>query len=137
MGGEKNAPIVVVLGGPERIGKAGCGVLPSCALGFIFAPMSTDPHAQLRDAVFDAVFRGPGESDPLLRAAAAKNEGLPPDLAALVTKIHDHAFKVTNEDVAAPQRVYGDDAMFEIIVSATLGASRARLDAALAALEEA
>jgi hypothetical protein len=99
--------------------------------------MSTDPHVQLRDAVFDAVFHGPGESDPLLRAAAAKNEDLPPDLAVLVSKIHDHAFKVTDEDVAAAQRAYGDDGMFELIVSATLGASRSRLDAALAALEEA
>jgi hypothetical protein len=99
--------------------------------------MRTDPHAQLRDAVFEAVFHSPGESDPSVRDAAAKNEGPPPDLAVLVSKIHDHAFKVTDEDVAAAQRVYGDDGMFEVIVSAALGASRARLAAALAALEKA
>lgn len=99
--------------------------------------MRTDPHAQLRDDVFEAVFQGPGESDQSLRAAAAMNEGLPADLAALVSKIHDHAYKVTDQDVAAAQRSYGDDRMFEIIVSAALGASRARLAAALAALDEA
>jgi hypothetical protein len=99
--------------------------------------MSTDPHEQLRDAVFEAVFQSPGESDPSLRAAAAKNEGLPSDLTPLVSKIHDHAYKVTDEDIAAAQSVYGDDGMFEVIVSAALGASRARLAAALAALEKA
>jgi hypothetical protein len=103
----------------------------------MFAPMSTDPHALLRDEVFEAVFQGPGESDPSLRDAAAKNQELPADLAALVSKIHDHAFKVTDEDVAAAQRLYGDDGMFEIIVSGALGASRERLAAALAVLEEA
>jgi hypothetical protein len=99
--------------------------------------MRNDPHAQLRDDVFETVFQGPGESDPSLRAAAATNEGLPADLGALVSKIHDHAYKVTDQDVAAAQRSYGDDRMFEIIVSAALGASRARLAAALAALDEA
>ena len=87
--------------------------------------------------MFEAVFQSLGESEPSVRAAAAKNEGLPPDLAVLVSKIHDHAYKVTDEDVAAAQREYGDDGMFEIIVSAALGASRERLATALAALEDA
>jgi hypothetical protein len=103
----------------------------------MFAPMTPDRHAQLRDAVFRAVYEGPGESDVSIRAAAATNQGVPADLAALVSKIHEHAYRVTDEDVAAAQRAYGDDRMFEIIVSAALGASRARLAAALAALEEA
>jgi alkylhydroperoxidase family enzyme len=60
---------------------------------------------------------------------------VPGDLAALVSKIHEHAYTITDEDVAAAQRAYGDDRMFELIVSAALGASRARLNAALAALD--
>ena len=87
--------------------------------------------------MFGAVFESPGETDPSLRVAVSKNEGMPPDLTVLVSKIHNHAFKVTDEDIAAAQRIYGDDGMFEVIVSAALGASRARLAAALAALEEA
>jgi hypothetical protein len=101
----------------------------------MFACMS-DPHAKLRDTVLETVFEGPGESDPPIRAAAAANVGVPADLASLVAKIHEHAYKVSDDDVAAAERSYGADALFEIIVSAALGASRARLDAALAALDE-
>jgi hypothetical protein len=69
-----------------------------------------------------------------LRRAAADGAGLPDDLQPLVEKIHAHAYKVTDADVAAPQAAYGDDRLFEIIVSAALGASRKRLSAGLAAL---
>src|SRR5438105_293379 len=94
-----------------------------------------DPHAKLRDQVLKRVLDGPGESDPTIRAAAADNRGLPPDLAPLVDKIHNHAYKVTDGDLARLQAAYGDDRLFEIIVSAALGASRKRLFAGLEALE--
>ncbi|HUF27297.1 MAG TPA: hypothetical protein VMM18_09995 [Gemmatimonadaceae bacterium] len=96
-----------------------------------------DPHAKLRDAVLERVLDGPGEADPTLRAAAASRAGLPPDLQPLVDKIHAHAWRVTDDDVAQARRAYGDDAMFEVIVAAALGASRTRLMAGLRALEEA
>ena len=51
--------------------------------------------------------------------------------------IHRHAFKVTDGVVARLQATYGDDKLFEIIVSAALGASRERLVAGLTALENA
>jgi alkylhydroperoxidase family enzyme len=54
-----------------------------------------------------------------------------------VEKIHQHAYRVTDEDLATLQATYGDDRLFEIIVSAALGASRARLVAGLQTLEEA
>jgi hypothetical protein len=44
---------------------------------------------------------------------------------------------VTDGDIAPLQATYGDDQLFEIIVSAALGASRQRLLAGLRALEEA
>ena len=44
---------------------------------------------------------------------------------------------MTDDDVARAQAVYGDDKLFEIIVSAALGASRKRLLAGLAALADA
>ena len=96
-----------------------------------------DPHAELRDIAIERVLHGPGESDPALRSAAAEGSGLPDDLQPLVTKIQQHAYKVTDADVAALQARYGDDRAFEIIVSAALGASRKRLLAGLDALEEA
>lgn len=113
---------------------------PSCGLrgettNSTFARMTYDPHAVLRDAVLESVLRGTGQSDPETRMAAAADAGLPADLRPLVGKIHRNAYKVTDEDVAGAQAVYGDDALFEIIVSAALGASDQRLRAGLEALE--
>jgi hypothetical protein len=61
---------------------------------------------------------------------------MPADLQSLVDKIHRHAYKVTDEDMARVQAKYGDDQMFEIVVSAALGASAQRLLAGLDALGE-
>ena len=96
-----------------------------------------DPHARLRDAALASVLDGPAHTESTLRNAAARNQSLPADLQALIAKVHAHAYRVTNEDVAAAQRIYGDDRLFEIIVSAAMGASRQRLDAGLKALEDA
>jgi hypothetical protein len=99
--------------------------------------VTSDPHATLRDRVLQRVLDGPGESDPALRRAAADGRGVPAELQAVVDKIHRHAYKVTDEDIAELQKRYGDDELFEIIVSASLGASHARLVAGLHALEQA
>jgi len=97
-----------------------------------------DPHAAQRERVLATVLEGPGESDPATRQAVAANSPqVPADLKALVDKIHRHAYKVTDEDIARLQPTYGDDRLFELIVSAAVGASRARLAAGLRALEEA
>ena len=99
--------------------------------------MITDPHALLRDRVLRSVLEGPGESDPAIRKAAAEGSGVPADLQPLIEKVHAHAYKVTDEDVARVQPQYGDDRLFEIIVSAALGASRKRLLRGLDALDKA
>lgn len=99
--------------------------------------MTTDPHAQLRDRVLQGVLEGAGESDPAIRQAAAQGSGMPADVETLIDKIHRHAYRVTDDDIARLQARYSDDQMFEIIVSAALGASRNRLVAGLEALEEA
>jgi hypothetical protein len=96
-----------------------------------------DPHANLRDRVLQSVLYGPGESDAAIRRAAADGTGVPGDLQALVDKIHNHAYKVTDDDIARLQAKYGDDQLFEIVVSAALGASRQRLLAGLNALNDA
>lgn len=100
-------------------------------------PSISDPHATLRDRVLNRVLLGAGETDPNLRQAVARGHGLPPGLQKLIDKIQSHAYKVTDEDIAAAQASYGDDKMFEIVVSAALGASNQRLQAALKALSEA
>ena len=97
--------------------------------------MIEDPHAGLRDRVFETVLKGPGESLPAIRLGAAEGTGVPADLQAVVEKIHRHAYKVTDDDLSRAQAKYGDDQMFEIVVSAALGASRQRLLAGLEALD--
>ena len=100
-------------------------------------PNVPDPHAAGRDAVLRSVLDGAGETVPSLRYAAAEGVGMPEDLRELIEKVHRHAYKVTDEEIAALQAKYADDQLFEIIVSAALGASRQRLSAGLRALEEA
>ena len=96
-----------------------------------------DPYASLRDRVLNSVLLGAGETEPAIREAAARGSGVPADLQALIDKIHQHAYKVTDEDIARAQEKYGDDEMFEIVVSAALGAASQRLQAGLRALNEA
>lgn len=100
-------------------------------------PSTSDPHAALLERVLNTVLVGPGESDPSLRQAAARDQGVPSDLQQLVAKIHSHAYKVTDEDIAVAQTRYGDDKVFEVVISAALGASSQRLQAGLKALKEA
>jgi hypothetical protein len=96
-----------------------------------------DTHAPLRDRVLRSVLDGKGETDSAIRHAAANGQGVPADLQELVDKVHRHAYKVTDEDIARLQPRYSDDQLFEIIVSAALGASQRRLDAGLQALGDA
>ena len=104
----------------------------------LVTPPAADPHAAHRDRTLRSVLEGPAESEPAVRRAAADcTDRVPADLRALVEKIHRHAYRVTDEDIARARAAYGDDRMFEIVVSAALGASRQRLMAGLAALEDA
>jgi hypothetical protein len=99
--------------------------------------VTSDPYAELRDRVIQRVIEGPGDCEPSIRRAAAAGTAIQPALQPLIDKIHAHAYRVTDADVAALQTAYGDDGAFEIIVSAALGASQKRLLAGLAALEQA
>ena len=94
-------------------------------------------HQSLWRAVEEAVLRGDGHTPAALRQAAAAGAGLPPQLAALVEKIHRHAYRVTDEELASLKAEHSEDELFEIIVAAALGAAAARLQAGLRALEQA
>ena len=99
--------------------------------------MTSDPHAVLRDRVLESVLNGPGETDRAIRTAAADGRGVPAELQALVDKVHRHPYKVMDDDLARLSARYTDDQLFEIVVSAALGASRNRLLAGLEALDDA
>lgn len=93
-----------------------------------------DRYAAMRRDLEETVLAGPGETSAALRGQAAAGEGLPPDLQALVEKVHRHAYKVTPEEIAALNLGHSDDALFEVIAAAAVGAARERLSAGLRAL---
>ena len=104
---------------------------------------ASGPYAALTQRLVDAVVATPGEtSSELRRAAVARaakpggpGNGLPAPLADYVDKVALHAYQVTDGDLAALQRAgTSEDAVFEITVSAALGAALARLKRGLAAL---
>jgi len=62
-------------------------------------------------------------------------DGVPAPLSGYVDKVARHAYMVTDDDVAALQRVgNSDDVLFEVTVAAALGGALARLERGLAAL---
>jgi alkylhydroperoxidase family enzyme len=60
---------------------------------------------------------------------------VPEELTRYVDKVAKHAYKVTDADVEALHLAgYSEDAIFEITLSAALGAGLARLERGLEAL---
>ena len=90
--------------------------------------------AALQRATHHTVLEGPAHTDAGLRQQVAAGQP-PADLASLVDKIRNHAYRVTDADIDALRAAYSEDQLFEIIVAATLGAAEHRLARALAALE--
>ena len=85
------------------------------------------------EALLDRVLRGEGVTKPAERQAAF-GEGGP----ALLDKVRRHAYKVTDEDIAA-LRAEGlsEDAIYELTIAAALGVAKRRLDNAMRAIDEA
>ncbi len=107
-------------------------------------------YAALTERLVESVLATPGHTPSELRQAvlarAARLSGrtgrgerggdsVPAPLAGYVDKVALHAYKVTDGDVAALQHAgHADDALFEVTVSAALGAALGRLERGLAAL---
>ncbi len=105
-------------------------------------------HAAHVQRMVDAVLSRPGETDPALRRAieawAAKLGGrpsaevveIPAELTGYVTKVALHAYKTRDEDIETLRKAgYSEDAVFELTLSATIGAGQARLERGLATLK--
>jgi hypothetical protein len=83
----------------------------------------------------DSVLGPSGHTPTELRRAVLERGAVPPPLASYVDKVALHAYTVTDADVAAlVQAGHSEDAIFEITVTAAVGAALARLDRGLAAL---
>ncbi len=95
-----------------------------------------DPHAALAGALKAAVLDSEGTLDRAQRHAAAGESGpLPADLALLATKVREEAYAVEDGDLARLQRAgHKDDALFEVVLAAAVGAGMSRLERALAVI---
>jgi alkylhydroperoxidase family enzyme len=96
-----------------------------------------DRHQEARRRLEDAVLRGPGHLDVQVREAIARRQGVPEELRALAEKVAREAYRVTDGDFATPRSRFTEDEVFEAVVSASVGAARDRVEAALRALEDA
>lgn len=104
-------------------------------------------HMPLVRALQDSVLTGPGETEPALRRAIEARAAelgsrpgpaggeVPDALRTYVDKVARHAYEVTESDLEDLKRAgYSEDAIFEITLSAALGAGMARMERGLAAL---
>jgi hypothetical protein len=105
-------------------------------------------YTALSQHLIDAILTSPGETDPSLRRAIEEQsaqwsssspqqvERVPPELVSYVKKVALYAYKTTDEDVESLRRAgYNEDAIFEITLSAALGAGMTRLERGLATLK--
>ncbi|MGH7806408.1 MAG: hypothetical protein ACREQJ_18815 [Candidatus Binatia bacterium] len=111
--------------------------------GFSITPLPESLRARI-----EAVLHGPGELPPRTRQAAEMRAAIlggrdgegaalvPEPVERYVEKIAKHAYKTTDEDIdALKQAGYSENAIFEITVSAALGAGIARWQRGLMALK--
>src|SRR2546430_8718572 len=106
-------------------------------------------HAAYTARLMDGVLTRPGHTPPELRrpiiARAAGGPSFPlsgtergtggEDLAAYVDTVAQHAYRVTDEHLSRLRQAgHSDDALFEMTVSAALGAALGRLERGMAAL---
>jgi alkylhydroperoxidase family enzyme len=109
-------------------------------------------HMPLVRGLVDSVLTTPGATDPALRRTIEARsaafggrpgtvkpentqEDIPEALRAYVDKVARHAYKVTDGDLDDLKKAgYSEDAIFEITLSAALGAGMSRLERGLAAL---
>lgn len=91
-----------------------------------------------RALAVERVQSGDGRASETDRQAAFANVDVPAGARALIDKVTNNAWKVTDEDVAAA-KVAGltEDQLFELCVCAAMGQSTRQLDTAMAALDEA
>ena len=93
-----------------------------------------DAYAGKLKRLEKAVLFGPGVLDPAVRKVASVAGELPGVPGSYVKKVWRRAHEITSEDVAALRQIgYSEDQIFELTVSAALGAGLARLQSALSA----
>jgi len=93
---------------------------------------------QARTALVARILGERGAASPTQRRAAFDNLGLPEPVSRLAEKVAKHAYRITDDDIAAV-RIAGftEDQIFEFVVCAAIGQATRQYEAALAAVEAA
>ncbi len=91
-----------------------------------------------RRALVERILDGNGEASRELRRGAFDNARLDGPLSRLIEKVARHAYKVTDDDVAAVRTAgLTEDQIFELVVCAAIGQATRQYEAARAALDSA
>jgi hypothetical protein len=89
-------------------------------------------------ALVKRILEGDGRAPHAQRRAAFDNFGLTGPLRTLTEKVTKHAYKVTDEDIAAARSSgLTEDQIFELAVCAAVGQATRQYETALAALDAA
>ncbi|MCM3871612.1 MAG: hypothetical protein ND895_13085 [Pyrinomonadaceae bacterium] len=113
------------------------GVDPMLMSSSIIVNQTTpDRYERKMRRLRDAVVAGPGALAPSIRQAISEGREVSGVLGSYVKKVAEHAYLVTDDDIAVLHRAhYSDDQIFEATVSAALGAGVLRLECVLRALQ--
>jgi hypothetical protein len=89
-------------------------------------------------ALVTRILEGDGRASPAQRRAAFDNTGLAEPLRTLIDTVANHAYTVTDNDIAAVRASgLSEDQIFELAVCAAIGQATRQYDTALAALDAA
>ena len=90
-----------------------------------------------RKTLIARIVDGDGKSSSQQRRAAFEGSG-PDGAGALIEKVTKHAYRVTDDDIAAAKAAgLSEDQIFELVVCGAIGQANRQLETALAALDEA
>jgi hypothetical protein len=93
---------------------------------------------ELHRALVARVRDGHGHAPRELRRASFDNAGLADPMRTLIEKVAHHAYKVTDDDIAAVGAAgLNEDQVFEIVVCAAIGQATRQYESGLAARDAA
>jgi hypothetical protein len=94
-----------------------------------------DRYARLVDRLRQAVFGSSATTEQATRSAAATGGRLSEPFGSYAAKVRDESYRITDSDVAALKEAgHTEDEIFEITVSAAVGAALRSLEAGLRAV---
>lgn len=103
--------------------------------GLTAAAASFDPYAVKMTRLRHSVTSHPASLPAVVRQTITAGRGVSGPLGSYVRKVAEHAYEITDEDIASLHAAnYTDDEIFEATVSAALGAGLFRLDCVLRAM---